>query len=441
MNLFHGDFTSWELFNAELLISAQKTNQSFKEVLMPRVFSYLFLVILFTSKVYSMTMDEAVNYALKNNPEIQALRLEKEVAKNQLEKAKLLFPNNPTIEGEISKKEKSIEEGNGKYTDYSIKLSQEFEIAGQRILRINIAEKELSKIAFEIMDKERIITYDVKNTFAKALVLKKKEELAEQVVKLKEELLYFTRIKLQAGDVSNLEVNIAEVELSKARAELLSISREYREVILNLQSLIGLKYDFSFNVEGEILQDIFPLPNKEILKKLVVQRPDIKSALVETDKTELAIRLTKRETVPNITLSMFYAKDEQRNTAGLTASIPIPFFNKKEAEMKEARVRAEQAKIKLSGIERIAENEFEESYNTLISSLNELSLFKKEILDKAMENLSLINFAFREGKVSFYDVRLAQKDIVDIQFAYLDAQLRTRIAINTLEKIIGGNLK
>ena len=408
---------------------------------MPRILTFLFVVMLLASNVYSMTMDEAVSHALKNNPELQSLRLEDEVVKGQLERARLLLINNPTIEGEVSKKEKPIEEGSGKFTNYGVKLSQEFEIAGQRGLRIDVAEKELSRISLEIKDKERILTHEVKDAFVRTLASKRKVELVKDVVKLKEDLLNFTKIKLQAGDVSGLEVNIAEVELSKARAELLSATREYRESILNLQRLVGLKYDIAFKVEGEISPDIPPLPDKETLKKLVFQRTDIKAASVDTDKTKSAMRLANRLAVPNVTLSGFYDRDERRDAVGLSLSIPIPFFDKKQAERREAKARYEQAMIKLSGLEKTIENEFEEAYSTLTSSLEELSIFKKEILDKALENLSLMNLAFKEGKISFFDVRLAQKDVIETQFAYLGSQLRTMLAINAMERVIGGYLK
>ncbi len=50
---------------------------------MPRVLTFLFAVMLFASNVYSMTMDEAVSHALKNNSELQALRLEEGVVKKE----------------------------------------------------------------------------------------------------------------------------------------------------------------------------------------------------------------------------------------------------------------------------------------------------------------------------------------------------------------------
>ena len=77
-------------------------------------------------------------------------------------------------------------------------------------------------------------------------------------------------------------------------------------------------------------------------------------------------------------------------------------------------------------MERTINREFEEAYNALTSSQKELSLFKKEILDKSLENLGLLNLAYKEGKIGFFNVRLAQKDTIETQFAYLDTLFRAR---------------
>jgi len=408
---------------------------------MPQILTFLFVVMLLASNVYSMTIDEAVAYALKNNPELQALRLEEEVIKGQIERANLLLINNPTIEGDVSKKEKPIEEGSGKFTNYGIKLSQEFEIAGQRGLRIEVAEKELSKVRLELKNRERILAYEVKNAFAMAIALKKKTELTKEVVRLKEDLLNFTKIKFQAGETSGLEVNLAEVELSKAKRDLILSEKEYKEAVLSLQGLLGVKPDNAFIIEGELPEEMPSLPNKEELQKLVLQRSDVKAALMEEEKSNAELLLIKREVVPNITLSGFYDRDERKDEVGLSVSIPLPIFDRKQAERKEARAKAEQAKINRAGLEKAIEKEFDEAYNAFVSSQEELTLFKKEILTKSLENLSLLNLAFKEGKIGFFDVRLAQRDVIDIQFSYLDTLLRAQQAIYALEKTIGGSLK
>jgi len=408
---------------------------------MPRVLTFLFVVMLLASNAFSMTIDEAVEYALKNNPEIQALRLEEETAKGQLEKARLLLINNPTVEGEVSKKEKPIEEGSGKYKNYGFKLSQEFEIAGQRGLRIDVAEKGLSKVRLEIENRERILTNEVKDAFAKTLASKKKVELTKEVVRLKEDLLNFTKIKFQAGEVSGLEVNLAEVELSKTKRDLILSEREYKEAVLSLQGLLGVKPDNAFIIKGELSAEMPSLPDKEKLQNLALIRPDAKAAVMEEEKSNAALFLIKREAVPNITLSGFYDRDERRDAVGLSVSIPLPIFDRKQAERKEAKTKAEQAKINRSGIEKAIEREFDQAYNAFVSSHEEISVFKKEILSKSLENLSLLNLAFKEGKIGFFDVRLAQRDAIDIQFSYLDAVLRAQQAIYAMERTIGGKLK
>ena len=55
--------------------------------------------------------------------------------------------------------------------------------------------------------------------------------------------------------------------------------------------------------------------------------------------------------------------------------------------------------------------------------------------------MNLLNLAFKEGKVGFFEVRLAQKDTIEAQFAYIEAQTRTQLALNAIEKTIGGALK
>ena len=391
-----------------------------------------------------MTLDEAVEYALKNNPELQVFRLEEEVIKGQRVKARLLLRANPTIESNLARKGKSpVEEGAKRFTDYGLKLSQEFEIAGQRGLRISISDKDLRRISQEIKDKERVLISEVKDSFANTVASKRRIELTKEAIRIQEELLDFTRTKFQAGDVSALQVNLAEVELGKAKRESLVAEREYKEQILALQGLLGLKQpDPSFAAEGTLPFDPPLLPDKDqLIISSLDRRPDLLAASEEVDSAKAAIELVKREAVPNVTVAGFYDRDERRNIVGVEFSIPIPFFDRKQAERREALAKAEQARIKRAGLQRTIRKEIEEAYSNLASAVGEVSLFKAEILSKSMENLSLLNLAFKEGKISFFDVRLAQRETLEPQFSYLDAQLRTQLAINAMDRVTGGKTK
>jgi len=396
---------------------------------------------LFVQTAYAMTLSDAVETALKNNPEIQAVRLEEGAAQGRLDQAGLLLRSNPVIEGSLSRKD-TLPEGGEKVTNYNLRLSQEFELAGQRGLRVDAARSGREKAIQDIRDRERVLIAAVKDSFARALAARRKIELAEEVVKLQEELVASATIKFQTGDISALEQNLADVELGKARRDRMLAERERRETLLGLQEVLGVKPSANFSIEGELPSEAPVIPDREKIRENVAQqRPDVQSATAEVRQAKSAMNLAGREAIPSLTVSGFYNKDERLDETGVMLSFPLPFFDRKQADRKEAAAKAGQALIKQASLERTIDREIGESHANLVAAAEELSLFKKDVLGKAMENLGLMNLAFKEGKFGFFEVRLAQKDIIDIQFAYLESQVRLQLALNAWEKATGGSLK
>lgn len=398
-------------------------------------------ILLSAQPAFTMTLSEAVATALQNNSEIQAVRLEKDAAQGRLDQAGLLLRSNPVIEGSVSRKD-TLPEGGEKVKNSSLRLSQEFELAGQRGLRIDAAQSGREKAFQDILDKERVLIAEVKDAFVRALAAKQKIALTGEAMKLQEELVASAAIKFQTGDISALEQNLADVELGKARRDLLLAEREQREALLGLQELLGIKPSLSFSIEGELPTETPIIPDREQVRETFArQRPDVRSVAAEVQQAKAAMKLAGREAIPSVTVSGFYNKDDKLNESGVMLSFPLPFSDWKQADRKEAAAKAGQALIRQSSLERALERELEEAHANLVAAAEELSLFKKDVLGKAMENLGLMNLAFKEGKFGFFEVRLAQKDTIDAQFAYLDSQVRLQLALNAWEKATGGSLK
>jgi len=409
-------------------------------VFMTRRLIFICSIWLVGSPAYALTLGEAVETALKNNPELQAVRLEQGAAQGRLDQAGLLLRSNPVIEGSLSRKD-TVPGGGEKATNRGLALSQEFELAGQRGLRVDAARSGREKASQDILNKERVLIAEVKDAFARALAAKRKIELSGEAVRLSEELVASAAIKFQTGDISALEQNLADVELGKARRERIRAERERREALLGLQEVLGMKPSPNFSVEGELPMEAPDIPDKNTPPATVLQRPDVQSAVAEAMQAKAAMKLAGREAVPSVTVSGFYNQDDKLNEAGVMLSFPLPLFDRNQADRKEAAAKAGQALIKQASLERALEGELEAAHANLAAAAEELSLFKKDVLGKAMENLGLMNLAFKEGKFGFFEVRLAQKDTIDAQFAYLESQLRLQLAMNAWEKATGGSLK
>jgi cobalt-zinc-cadmium efflux system outer membrane protein len=407
---------------------------------MTRIFTFAFGISLLVHSAHAMTLSEAVVTALKNNPGIQAVRLEEGAAQGRLDQAGLLLRSNPVIEGSLSRKD-TLPDGGEKSKNYEVRLSQEFELAGQRGLRVDAAKSGRDKALLDIRDRERVLIAAVKDAFARTLAANRKIELAEEAVKLQEELVASAAVKFQTGDISALEQNLADVELGKSRRERMLAERERRETMLGLQELLGLQPSLSFSIEGELPSETPDIPGRESRDTVAQQRSDVQSAAAEVQQAKAAMKLAGREAIPSVTVSGFYNHDTWLNEAGVMLSFPLPFFDRKQADRKEAAAKAGQALIRQASLERAVGRELEEAHANLVAAAEELSLFKKDVLGKAMENLSLMNLAFKEGKFGFFEVRLAQKDTIDAQFAYLESQVRLQLALNAWEKATGGSLK
>jgi cobalt-zinc-cadmium efflux system outer membrane protein len=408
---------------------------------MTRKFLFAIAFLLSAHPAFTMTLDEAVATALQNNPEVQSVRLEEGAAQGRLDQAGLFLRSNPVIEGSVSRKD-TLPEGGEKVKNYGLQLSQEFELAGQRGLRVDAARSGREKTLQDIRDKERVLMAEVKDAFVRALAAQQKIALTGEAVKLQEELVSSAAIKFQTGDISALEQNLADVELGKARRDLMLAERERREALLGLQELIGIKSSVSFSVEGALPTETPVIPDREKIREAIAQqRPDVRSAAAEVQQAKAAMKLAGREAVPSVTVSGFYNRDDKLNESGVMLSFPLPFSDWKQADRKEAAAKAGQALIRQSSLERALERELEEAHANLVAAAEELSLFKKDVLGKAIENLGLMNLAFKEGKFGFFEVRLAQKDTIDAQFAYLESQVRLQLALNAWEKATGGSLK
>jgi outer membrane protein, heavy metal efflux system len=398
-------------------------------------------IIFLVNPALALTIDEAVATGLKSNPELQALRFEEAAAGGQLTKAKLPPFSNPTIAGSMSTQGRPPGDPKGAFRNNQISLSQSIEIAGQRGLRIDAATSSLERTRLDLRDFARTLRAEIKNTFAQALFALDRESLAREYLHLQEELSNLVSIKYEAGDVAALEVNLSKVELARAQREVIASATEFRNSLISLGRLIGLPADSALTVEGELAAGLPPLAEKERLLARMAERPDVKAADAEIKRSEAAERLVTRELVPNLVWSVFQGKTEGGDESGASLGLSIPLFDRKQGERMEAKARLSQARMRQVGATRTARKEIDESYTAAASSLRELDLFNRAILTRISENLDLLQLAFKEGKISFYDIRIAQRETIETRNAYLQALLTAQRAYNALERAVGEELR
>jgi len=382
---------------------------------------------------------QAVNFAAvlesarKNNPDWRAAEQEVEIARGKLTTARLIMPFNPLLHGEGGPRNIP---GEGKHADYSVGLSMELEVAGQRGLRIAESERNLQRAEAAYTDFARTFTAKLARAFYQALVARERLALLRRVEDLNRRLLDVTKIRFQAGDVSGLETNVAAVRYGRARKDALDGQRELTQALLELRRLAGLEE--LITPTGELPIVYSPPSPAELLARARANRPDLSAKLRELERAEAEIALRKRENFPNPSAGISFRREGTGDRIVMgSLAIPLPIFNRRQGELEGLEARRIQARAELLGLEKEIRKEVDQVLNQWAIAAESFQLFQREIIERTEENFKLLEAAYRERKIDFPQALIMENDLIAANLSYLDTSLALREAAIKLQEVTG----
>ncbi|MCS6925245.1 MAG: TolC family protein [Candidatus Binatia bacterium] len=388
----------------------------------------------------SLTLAEALARARRQNPDLLAVRQELEIARGRLVRAQYPNPFNPELGGGAASRH--FAEIPGSSNDFDITLSQELEVAGQRRKRIEEADRNLAKVTQQIKDRERLILAQVKEVFYRSLFLRRRLALARAVEDLNRRLRDIATARFQAGDVAKMEVNVAEVRLGQARRATIVAARDYRNAVQELERLLGMEPVGQVTPDDQLpLHPPLPQPD-QLIQRALENRPDLQAVVAEQQRVAAETALTHRLLVPNPTLQIFYRREEGGQTiAGGALRFPLPLFDRKQAELVQLAGRAAQARHERHSTELRIQHEVRDAWRRYEAAREEVAVFETAVLERATENLQLIETAYQAGKIDLLQVVVVQNDLVQAQLFYLDALENYWLAHAALERAVGQDLQ
>jgi cobalt-zinc-cadmium efflux system outer membrane protein len=320
-------------------------------------------------------------------------------------------------------------------------LSQEFQVFGQRRKRINVSNKLIERVKFEISDVERNVIAKVKSNFYEALTALEILKLREYIKSIFEKLCNATRERYKAGAISALELNSINIGYGQARQQLLVAKSNYQNSLLGLKLLLGKPRDEALNIDGELSYEKLQIDLEDILASAYKIRPDLKAVEFEKERASQEISLRKAERVPNPSLSGFFSREERTDDiVGGFVAISIPIWDRKQSELKKARTAKGTASINVKKKQLQIQKEVETAYRTFIASKGSIAIYTDEIIPQVDESLELNEISYKEGKVNFIGFLTVQKNLLETRAAYLNALLDYSNAIINLEKVSGTKL-
>ncbi len=382
----------------------------------------------------TLSLDSAVKLAVEQNLELRAKRQELGIAEGRRVRANLFLQFNPELEGDFSNRRlKKPEEGSSRNIPQGgVALSQEFEIAGQPAYRRAAAERNLEKVKFEIADFERTLRLRIAEIFLKLSNVREKIRQAELIVDLRSRLYEASKTRLALGDIPEVQLIVAEFELNRSKSDLITLQREFEELLSRLRSELVVEQDEKVEIVSSLPRQPFPLSLDELLKA-VEKRKDLAAFDQDRKVAEAEELLTRAERIPNIKIGAFYEKDDKDNIVGGRISIPIPFFDRRQGEIRQALARKSIANINYINLRQSAVKALRASYERFKLSEREIALYPEEAMKRFDESLALYQRAYQESAIDLADAIVFQNQVIEARTKFIDALTNYNLSLAELK--------
>lgn len=390
-----------------------------------------------------LTIERALDLARRHNPELLAAQQEAEIARGRLVKARYWNQFNPEIEGGASQRRFDV---GGSEVQRTGGVSLEIEVAGQRGKRIDEAERNLARVDAEIANTERLVLAQVKESFYRTLYLQRRLQLFRQVEDLNRRLRDASAERFRSGEVPKLEANLAVIRYSQSRKDTLTAERDQRNSGRAIERLLGREPLGTVKIAGDLSVHPIEVPVDTLLETALRTRPDLHARDAEIQRVEAETSLTKRLLVPNPTLRGGYDEETEAlgsrdHIIGGAISIPLPVFDRRQAELTALAGQRAQATYNRSGTALAVQTEVRDAYRSYEAAAEAVQVFEADAASRIVESFRFVETAYREGKIDLLQLVVVQNDLVAAQFSHLDSLWDYRLARTALDRAVGQPLE
>jgi cobalt-zinc-cadmium efflux system outer membrane protein len=403
------------------------------------VYSGVQLLVLasgFAAEPMRLNLEQAIQAALERNLEFKSKQEELGIAEGRAIRSNLLLQHNPELEGDVSNRRlKKPEDGSNRNVPQGgLSLMQELEIGGQPTYRREAAQRNFEKVKFEVGDFERMLRFRITELFLRVLSTRTKIQQSQQVVELRNRLYEAAKTRLDAGDIPEVQLTTTEFELNRARSDLITLQRESEELLYRLKTELFVEDDRDIELTGNLARVSPPrLSLSELLKAALEKRPDLAALEREAKGAEAEERLTRAERIPNIRVGPFFERDDKDNIFGGRISIPLPVFDRKQGELREALARKTRANINYLNLRQSIEKTVRSAYARFALSEKDLSLYSDEIVKRFDDSLELYQRAYQERQIDLPELILFQSQVIEARVKFLDTLTNYNLSLAELK--------
>lgn len=302
-----------------------------------------------------------------------------------------------------------------KKMDNVLRLDQLIERGGKRDLRVKGADARLDASRFDLDDTGRQQLLSLRQTYFDLRLAQEKHRLAGELAANYDKSLDSGRLRLKAGDISQVELARLQIDKSRADNEARQTQAELEQAQVALAYLIGRERDAAQLVAADNWP---PLGDNPLKRSDLEQRPDIAAARLRVTAAEAARDLAKAQKTRDVTLGIQYEhnmQNEPTNSYGFGVSVPLFIFHEYEGDIARAEADLTAARLLYERTLAQAVGSSDQAASALRSAEERLRRLETGLLADAERVAKAAELAYSRGAMNLMDLLDARRTLRQIQ--------------------------
>ncbi|MDH7574999.1 MAG: TolC family protein [Candidatus Saccharicenans sp.] len=343
-----------------------------------------------------LSVEQAVELAWRQNPTLQALARDTEVARGQtwmdsalpdtelgLDVAGLNFPGTGTVEQETS-----------------LGLVQAIPFPGKLKLRARVGRVTEEEAGLRLERARLRLASEVRKAYYRSLLQQKTVEILLKNLELLAEIQKNAISRYALSAVPYSDILRVKLETARVRNDLLEAKKELTLSRQELTRLLGLKDDRELLLTSSLEPAPADWPLEEALARKKELSPTLRLARLRRDRAELLIRLAERNRLPDFSFGLF-SPSKKLGATGFSLGLSYPLFSRKRLAGEKTLAEAERQKagFEIQAAESFFESRCRQAAAEIIQSREQVRIFEESLLQDSGAELEKALEDYRLGKI------------------------------------------
>jgi len=388
-----------------------------------------------------ITLDDAVDLALKHNHSLQAARTT--ILQNQaLEITANLRPNPVGLIDEQYMPFFSPHAFTADYIDqsavYDLGFSYLIERGKKRQHRLEAAKDQTAVTSAQVSDNERTLAFNVASQFILAQLAQADLELAEKDLASFQQTVDISQASFTAGAMSGGDLLKIKLQLLQFQMDVSAARLARMQALASLRQLLG--YDSvpeSYEVVGDLEYKPVKLGEDDLKAMALRNRPDVRAAQLGITAAQSQLTLAQANGKKDLGTTFTYNHLGGVNTGSIFLNMEIPLFNRNQGEIARTRYAITQSQELSSEQASIALTDVTNSYEGLRTNDEIVQLYQSGYLKQAEDSRDISQYAYQHGSASLLDFLDAERSYRATELAYRQALASYMTSLEQLRQAVG----